>query len=363
MGRTICLVLFVFMFGHSSRAAECDCKVGDPLIDKYHEYITISQFDSTLYYLEEIGKIKTPGCQATYFNYAGFLAFRQSDFEKAIALVQMSIRVLEKSNCDKRAFQGPYNTLGMIYSDADMLDSSAYYIMMSNVIAEELDDKNTMRRNYMSLAGVFGKMNQIDDAILYIRKSIVLNAELKEYLDLGMSYNLLATAFSVLASEPDQLHYTDSVDKALDQAYHYIVLSGNLGIVPNIYYNKGENFRIKQEYKLAQTYLDSALLFSTSEIYRKNKPYWFVKKALISLETKQFDEGLRFCDSAMSYAAPIASIYAMKDIYSVRYQLYKEKGDFNKALQAHESMVLLDDSLNLSENSAVINELEKNTIK
>lgn len=254
----------------------------------------------------------------------------QDDFQKAL-LHYLRAAVNQKKGNYKQAVTDCLIAIDLYKSTDNHKNISICYSVLSNVYKDMGDDNKALAYakeglvwakktgHYMSeidisnLIGVYYRgLKQIDSALHYYNRGI---EQAKKYNRTeNLAQNLLNLANIYSQEKKDYVQAEKYYRQSLDICY-----AG--GITYGIYINwlnLGNNYRLKKEYALA-------------------------KKA---------------CDSAWRYAEMLKTPSEEANVQENYYELYKDKGDFQKALLHYEKFNEIKQSLNLGEQQKAITELQ-----
>ena len=87
-------------------------------------------------------------------------------------------------------------------------------------------------------------------------------------------------------------------------------------------------------------------------------PNIYLGRTYYMLRVKKFDEALRMLDSVLAYVKYSQYSEVMPPYYHLRYRVYEEKGDYEKAFEFYKEKVAVDDSLDAIGNAKLLAELQ-----
>lgn len=203
-----------------------------------------------------------------------------------------------------------YNNIGNIYSHQLNYKGALVYALKAAKIAEKKKDKFALCRIYSNTAGVYHALQKKDSALFYYNLSIKSAEEIDDKFDVA---NSLANA-AVLYLDLKQY---DLAQKYSIRAYDISAVLGFTDIqIPSLH-NLGKIAAISKDYRLAENYLQEALVLS-KKIANKN---------------------------------------LIQTSYETLSLFYNERGNYQKALDYYELFSAVKDSLLNEANSKVITEM------
>lgn len=349
--------VFSLMYSHV-KSQECDC-LGDDRAT-FLRYIQNFDIDSINFDLKLLESKRTKTCQALFYNHSAFLAYRVSEYKKATEFLKRERAILDKVKCSNSIYINNFYLMGLINSDQDMHDSAATYLLRALQIAEESNHVEIVPRIYHSLSGVYAKLREMEKSHEYIKAAIQINDRSNNFYLLANNYSTLSSIFVALNKlSKVKANFLDSAILALNKGYAFARASNNRDALLSIYYKKATLLTNLKKFDEAEKFLDSSINQSNPIVHVKNLCGAYSHKAALYLKQKKYDEAIRCNDSSMKYCVKLGALSSIIGLQKFYYETYSLKGDFEKALKAHEKMMLLSDSLNVIEKTTKISELEK----
>ncbi|MFA7446016.1 MAG: AraC family transcriptional regulator [Flavobacteriaceae bacterium] len=253
----------------------------------------------------------------TPFQKASLHYFRSGNYKKLgeykLALSDgLTALDLYKSVNDDKNTAICYDVLGGIYGDIDNYDKALAYAKEGVEWAKKSNNYMSEMSLYNNIGIYFRKLNQVDSTLYYYNKSTELAKKHNRLEDIARNLLNMANVYSQEKQDYVQAekYYKQSLDICYTSKIPY-------GIYIN-WFNLGNNYLSKKDYVRAKTAYDSASVY--------------VVKLKMPSEDIKIQEGY--------------------------YKLYKEKGDFQKALQHYEKFNEVKQNLNLEQQKKEIAELQ-----
>ena len=357
--RLFFLVFAIISLSRTKVAAQgCDCIGQDK--SGFVKHLQNFNNDSINTYLALLEKKKSLPCLALFYNQSAFLSYRTFEFERAFFYLRKERAVRDELKCPELAYIDNFYLTGLIFSDQDMHDSAATYLLKALDLAEEKKHTEIIPKIYHSLAGVYAKLRDMDKSERYIRSAIKVNASSNNAYLLANNYSTLSSVFVALNKlSKVKADFLDSAATALEKSYELAKASNNRDAILSIYYKKATLLTNLKRFDLAEKYLDSSINLSNSLIHVKNLCGAYSHKAALYSKQKKYDEAIKYNDSSMKYCYKLGALSSLIGLQKFSYETYLLKQDFKNALRAHEKMMVLLDSLNVIEKTTKISELEK----
>lgn len=247
---------------------------------------------------------------ATVLNNIGMIFKEQGDYTRSLNHYARSMELYEAVG-DRRGVAISYGNIGLIYQDQKDLDKALDYFKRSLAIDEELDNPLGIATTLSNIGSVYFDQHKYDEAREKFEKSMAISQEIGD--DEGVAYclNSLGLLYKELGNLP----------KAIQLINQCLEIS-----------NQIENLN-----------LSCAALRNLANIYA---------------EQKQPQKAVAACLKSLEIAREIGSIMEQKLACECLYNNYKEMGKGVEALEYHELMLLLTDSLGKENTSRQLQQME-----
>ncbi len=314
-------------------------------------YNNLSQNDSVLGYynfaLQTFIKLKDKNGELLCYQNLGSVSYNLAEFDKAIEYYELSVELAHAMN-DKLNTAKGYHNLAEVYSHLGDYETANSLMFKSIKIKEQINDKLSLAKGYSGIGELFLRQNEYRKALVYFEKSLKINLELNSASDIGSNYNNIATIYSALGRRDTAIAY-------YTKARVFYKQTGNNWGLSDLFINLGNEYTITKDYPKAEKYLLKAVALKTSIEDDEGLAIVNYHLAhLYSMRAKEADEiekaGLLLkaekagIDSYQK-AERIATIPVMRDASKVLFDVYKQQGRFNTALEYSILSNSLNDSL------------------
>lgn len=371
MKRNIIILLILFTVIHYEVIAQ-----NQKEIDKLKQLLLTHQTDTD--------KVNT-------LNQLGF-HYRQTDKIIAIKYLNESILLSKKINY-KYGLCGAYNRMGLVYKNSKKYDAAEKYYNMSLSIAIEIKDSVKIADVYNNLGNVYRLTGQHTNAIKSFIKALALREAINDTSGIAAAYSNLSFIYS------DKKNYSKAIESNQKAIYYYTLandsfeLARSYGQSGYIYYYQDSFSRalefdkkalliyekLGDRYETAVTLNNIGNILTEMGMAEKSLPY-LMKAGDISISIKDsngifvnklsiaqtynslenYPEALKNCEYAISILKKSGGIVNMYiDAYQLLADILKNKGDYNKALNAYITYDSYRDSLIKQTNNETITELEE----
>jgi hypothetical protein len=279
----------------------------------------------SLNFFQEAGDNR--GIINSYHNLA-FLAQRQTEFKKAIALIKQAVDIARSTN-DTLPLADVTNSMGNIYKDMALFNQAIdayfealrlweikgdsngiaiangsiglmYYYQQDWIMALQYCFKTAsimkarnniweLSKIYNTIASIYNAKNKNDSALIFQRKSLQLNHKMNYQQMIASSYNDIASTH-LLLSQADSAHWyiikaLEIADKITDPEHvTYYITFGNIlksqGQTLQAQENLTKAYNMARKQKLPMVIQDVSLVLSDlySSMNRKDLAYKYLKE-------------------------------------------------------------------------------------
>ncbi len=317
-------------------------------LGEYSWNIVFTEPDSTIYYgkieYDYATNIKSKKHIAHAHKALGTANWVKGNYIESLRHFEKEL-VIEKELGDKEGIAATYNKFGIVYSDIGNGIKALNYLQKSLKIREELGDNNRTFFTLNTIGDLYYDQGNSEKAITYFQRcleidknnSLTLNNIGKSYLKQA-DYNLALDYFN------RSLKRTSELKLARNKAI-------SLGYIGDVYQKKGSlkealnyyNRSLALREKIGSLPLISETVIDLGELY---------------LEQKAYSKSIETCTRSYKIAFELNSLIQKKNACDCLYRGYKALGNKVKALEYHEEMATLNDSLKKDEVGKQLQQME-----
>lgn len=322
------------------------------IADIYKTYgktsLALEYFNKSIRYFNTIGDYNS---LIKVYNKIGVIYFNKSDYNKAVIYYTKAFKLAEKSN-DYQAHAGILNNIGNIYYTQGKYAEAIDYYSRSLKIREEKNDTNGIAGSLHNLASIYYAQGMSEDAEKMYLKSIALRENIGNKKGVALSYSHLGTLYLDLNNFDKALAYQN---KAVEI---YTQLHDKNGLA-NTFSNLGNIYRELKENKKAIEYFDKALLLFNEVEDVKGQANLFISKGNLLISENKIAEAIKELEKGKSLSEQFEISENRRKAYLALAEAFEKINDFKKAYNYNKLYNALKDSLNNTELTGKLSEIQK----
>jgi class 3 adenylate cyclase/Tfp pilus assembly protein PilF len=234
----------------------------------------------------------------------------QGDYPQALDYFQRSLKINEELG-DKKGIATSLSNMGTISNQKGDYPKALDYRQRSLKINEELGDKNGIASSLNNMGVIYSKQGDYSKALDYYQRSLKMREEMGDKNGIAASLNNIGIIYKDLGDYPQALDYYQRSLKIKEE------IGDKKGIANSLH-------------KMGSLYQDQ----------------------------EDYENAIDFCNKGLLLARKIGSTGLQRNACICLYDAYKATGNGNKALEYHEQMLALDDSLNAEETQKKLQQME-----
>ncbi len=306
-------------------------------------------------YFEEFEKLyfelKEPEeYKSRYYHNKGEMHLRESNYKEAIRSLLLSVELADK----KREYDllwASYNSLGAAYQEQADLNNTLVYFLKAYEVARTHLDEGSAAGSAINLGVVYGEQQQFAEAIKYFRYSCNYHARTGAGWGYGNCLNNIGQVHMLSGHSDSAMHY---FNKAMEV---WVRVSDDYGMAMTCFNTATLHLNAKR-FEQAETAFQKSLAISE----KINDQYGITQNlaALFSLyfDWEKDDKAQLYLQRSIEYSKKNNILASLRDTYRMQYRFLKKKSDFKSALEAYENYFFWYDSLNNSEKTKNLQELQ-----
>ncbi|MBP7808211.1 MAG: tetratricopeptide repeat protein [Bacteroidia bacterium] len=281
-----------------------------------------------------------------YYSNLGYCGQLRNNSKSAFANYNKSLKIKEILN-DKPGLSVTLSNMGLLLAEEGNYSLAVEYLYRSLRIAETIKFSEGVLNAYNALANTFYYQKDFEKAIEFYRKSMSMSGKEGFELELAGTYNNLGSVFDDIGQYDSSLYYFNKCIELTRPTQNYYGLA-------SIYNNIGMVNTLLKNYDVAQSALDSSTKYSTIIGSPEGLATSYHNKAQIFYEKKQLKEAMHYSSLEEKYAAQTNSPKIMSNASLLAYRLNKLSGNYKKAMEYHETYLLMKDSLESEQNKKAV---------
>ncbi len=281
------------------------------------------------------------------YNRLYLLYYNDGDFDRATVVAEKSFSIAEEIFYVEMLARGHQN-FAILNSVRGRYVSATEHFLESAEYYKELGDKSALARVYGNMGVTFEQAGNLEKAYEYMHKELAVIKELGNEANMGYAMVNLGAVLNTIGRQDSVLYYYESSLELANRLHDNDLKITNLD-------NIGAYYLEQDSLDLAETYLRSAYELSETTGYSYQKIYITNNLAKNFLAASKTDSAEKYARQQLDLAIDYEFLYDQQLAYSNLSEIYKQNGDYQRALQAHTNYAKIKDSLL---NRDRINELE-----
>jgi len=287
---------------------------------------------------------------ANVLNNMGVIYADQGDYPKALDNYQRSLKIGNEAG-EKKGIANTLNNMGKLYKDQGDYPQALDHYQKSLKIREEIGDKYGIANALNNIGVIYADQSDHSKALDYYQRSLKIEEEIGNKYGIANALNNMGVIYA------DQGNYS----KALDHYQRSLKIEEEIGDkngIANTLNNMGKLYADQGDYLKALDHYQRSIKIE-EEMGDKNG----IAASLNNIGGLYQDQGdyqksINECSKGLLLAQEIGAVLLQRDACQCIYDAYKSIGNGNKALEYHEKMLVLDDSLNSEETNKQLQQME-----
>jgi class 3 adenylate cyclase len=287
---------------------------------------------------------------ATILGNLGYNENNQGNYSNALSLYKKSLKISEEINHSAGIGVAIAN-IGIIYDyQGDFVRAIEYYnksVRIFKLNKNLYGESNSLA----NIGAIYSDNNQLEKALEYDKRSLKIRLKIKNKIGIADSYLAIGRNKHITNEFLESEKYLNKAlnlfqeigdKRGISSSYRQIgVLSNKNGKYDSAANSLLKGLGISEEIEDKEGMVDAYIILG--DIYKKKK---------------LFNKSLFYSKKGLSLAHEIGSIFYQKESSSNIYVAYKKLGNGNKALEYHEQMLVLNDSLKSEETAKKLQQME-----
>lgn len=310
--------------------------------------LALEYFNKSIRYFKVIGDLNS---LLKVYNKIGVIYFNKSEFDKAVKYYTKALKLAEKLN-DFQAHAGTLNNIGNIYYTQGKYTQAIDFYSQSLKIREQNNDTNGIAGSLHNLAAINQAQGMLNEAEKLYLKSLNLREKIGNKKGQALTFSHLATLYIDFQDFDKALSFQN---KAIEI---YTQLQDKNGLA-NSYSNLGNIFRELNENKKAIDYFDKALVLFNELDDVKGQSSLFISKGNLLINEKKYSEAIIQLEKGKNISQQFELTENTRKAYLALAEAYDGISDFKNAYHYNKLYSALKDSINSSELTNKLNEIQK----
>lgn len=326
---------------------------------------------------------------ARLFGILGTIEMDLGNFDTALYYRMKALEIYEETECSRECAQ-ILSGIAQTYKEMDEYDASLEYSSKAREIALELNDSILLADAWSKMGLVYTHMGEYDKGLDHHLKAFAIhdhynmrNALASDYNNIGTVYLMLkntreairkllsaAEIFGELGNHNNQanalhnaagafsdLGITDSSMMLAHKAMELWQSVDNKTNIPFAFNLIGRNHEALQHYDSAIWYYRRGLEQHKETGLKRGIAYSQRRLGVLFLDIRQYDSAKVHLEEALVMAREIGSKSLLQSVYNYMHALFKETGDYRRALEYYTLYSITMDSILNEQTSGQITEM------
>jgi len=289
---------------------------------------------------------------ADALNTQGISLYLRGEYPEAMYKYKLSLTIKEEIG-EKKGIASSLNNIGLIYNIHDENSKALDFYQRSLKIHQEIDDKKGIANNLNNIAIIYQGQANYTKALEYFQSSLKIKEEIGNKKGIPSTLSGIGAVYNYLGDHTLAFEYYERSLKSLEEFGSKKEIASTLNNMGNLFYDQGDMPK-------ALDYYLKALNLSEEIGDKSGIIIGLINIGGLNHEQGDYQKAINKCGKSLLMANEIKSIKHQMTSCQCLYNAYKAIGNGNKALEYHEQILVLDDSLNADETSKKLMQMEFN---
>ncbi len=307
----------------------------------------LEYYTASLNIQEQIGNQKgVSNC----LNNIGLIYVILGDYPKALEYYALGLKIDEQIG-DQKGVAASLNNIGIIYNDQGNYPKALDYYTQSLKIKEQIGDQKGVAASLNNIGIIYQYMGDYPKALDYHTQSLKIKEQIGDQMGIAPSLHNIGDVYQYMGDYPKALDYYTRSLKIKEQ------IGDQKGIALSIN-SIGEIYLLQGNYKTALGYYLQSLKINEEISNRSGTAITLNNIGRISNEQGDHLQAITWCEKALNISEEINAIDLQKAACECLYKAFKAKGSSGRALEYHERIIMLNDSLQAKETAKKLQQME-----
>ena len=274
----------------------------------------------------------------------------RGNYSEALRYVKENLAIAEELD-DKTAIAGALSKLGIIHGDLGEDIKQIEYFERSLKIREEQGNKYFIAFSLSNIGELYHKQRNFSRALEYQLRCLKLREEVGNQADIAFTLNNIGQINADLGNYDKALEYHQ---RSLKLGEKYADKKDTAAYLSSI----GDVFKKKGDLAKAADYYQRSILLQEEIGDKREIAESLINIGELHLIQKEYQKGVQKCKKAYLIALDLGNLRTQKIACQCLYDNYKSINNLGLALEYHEKMIVLNDSLKSEETSKKLQQME-----
>lgn len=326
----------------------------DSLFDEYINVVHASPAEAKLI-ADKILQISEENSYDIYAAKAhyllGNLAYKKGEFNTTIDEINTAIDLLARNSVQK-GLPACYNLLAVAYKNMGMLSEATEHFMSGLQLAKKLGDKRHEGNTYQNIALIYFQQQKYEQAMENLDRAKEI------YKAINDESGLIDVMFNYANIYKEQGDYEQAREQYLEVLAYFEGVE-HYSKVAYVNINLSQMLVEQERYEEAVVQLKKTLQLLEKLNLHSDMAIVYNDLGLSNMNLGNLNIAIQYFDKALKIIDIANPPYFIGEVYKNLSQLYRMKGDYQKALFYYEQYVAYEESVNSLEKEKYQEELEQ----
>jgi len=288
--------------------------------------------------------------QALGYNIQGASWYIRGDYPIALGYYTQSLKIQEQIG-DKKGIAICLNNIGMIYVIQGDYPRALDYYIQGLKIDEQIGDQKGLSQSLNNIGIIYNNQGDYHRALEYYTRSLKIKEQIGDQKGVAASLNNIGIIYQDQGDYPKALDYHTQSLKIKEQ------IGDQMGIAPSLH-NIGIVYQKQGDYPKALDYYNQSLKIKEQISDQVGIAQSLNHIGIVFQNQGDYFQALDYCQRSYELALAVGALEIQKTGCTCLYDSHKAIGNGTKALEYHELLNVIDDSLRAEETAKKLQQME-----
>jgi class 3 adenylate cyclase/Tfp pilus assembly protein PilF len=288
--------------------------------------------------------------QALGYHTQGVSYHVRGDYPKALDYYTQSLRIQEQIG-DQKGIAACLNNIGLIFVNHGDYPKALENYIQGLKIEEQIGDQKGIAQSLNNIGIIYNNQADYPMALEYYTQSLKIKEEIGDQKGIAASLNNIGLIYQSLGDYPQALDYYTQSLKIKEQ------IGDQMGIAPSLH-NIGNIYEFQGDFPKALDYYNQSLQIKERIGDQIGMAQSLNQIGIVYQNQGNYSDALDYCQRSFELALTVGALELQKSGCICLYDAYKALGNGNKALEYHELLNVIEDSLQAEETAKKLQQME-----
>lgn len=333
---------------------QSDSVRGNTYLDYIYEYYYVSEADSALQMLDELRQFAEDRSinklLVDIHSSIGYLQFRLGRYDDALSNYNHGLELAEEIDYELGAADILLR-IGFVYHDNENIILAISYYRRSQKIYEKFDDKAGLSSVYNEFGSIYRAMGDLETSLDYYQKSIEINRQNGNEPQNAAMYSNLGDLYIEHGDFASALEYFEKGLEIYREENDYLGIARSFAGIGQVLAEEG---KLQESLNEMQRSLDISEEINDIQ----GSASTFLDIGFLFLDQGRLRPAIQHCRLSLERSRQVGDLGSQMEACACLYEAYKGINNIEQALEFHELMNILEDSMQLEETAKHVQQIE-----